>query len=546
MKKHSKKLISLLTAAVLLFSLSVSVFASDPALSDAVKGSAEYVYQTASNPQVGSTGGEWAVLGLARSGCEIPEEYFRNYYETLKQYTTACGGVLHEKKYTEYSRVIIALTAIGKDPTDVAGYNLLTPLGDFEKTSGQGLNGMAWALLALDSGNYEMPINAEAETQATRQMYIDAILDCQLSDGGWNLTGTGSADPDMTAMALQALAKYQSQTAVKAAVTRALTRLSALQNATGGYSSWGTATCESTAQVIVALCELGVSLNDSRFIKNGCTLLDALLSYRNSNGSFLHSLDGDSGNSRMASEQGFYALVAALRSQTGQNSLYRMGDAISIGEGDPTAPGKGEGLPGKHEDVRSMPITAPGTTFDDIVYSENITAIEALAARGIINGKGGGLFDPDANVTRAEFATIITRGLGLKEETTGVFKDVPSTKWYAGYVGTAAKYGIVNGVGNNMFDPEGTITRQEAATMVARAAKLCGMDVGMSASEIRDMLAQFGDYVSAASWAQESLAFCYRDGILSQSDLNIEPTKPILRCEIAQMLFNMLSCANLI
>lgn len=105
----------------------------------------------------------------------------------------ACGGVLHPRKYTEYSRVILALTAIGADPRDVAGYDLLVPLGDFERTIAQGVNGAAFALLALDAGEYEIPRNPAAATQATRQMYVDTILARQLPDGGWNLTGGDGA-----------------------------------------------------------------------------------------------------------------------------------------------------------------------------------------------------------------------------------------------------------------------------------------------------------------------------------------------------------------
>ena len=127
-----------------------------------------------------------------------------------------------------------------------------------------------------------------------------------------------------------------------------------------------------------------------------------------------------------------------------------------------------------------------------------------------------------------------------------MFSDVPSSKWYAGYIGTANSSGIVNGVGNGKFNPEGTITRQEAAAMVARAAKLCGLDTAMDAAATRDMLAQFGDYRSVASWAKGPMAFCYSANILDQSELNIEPTKAILRCEIAQMLYNMLTAAELI
>ena len=82
--------------------------------------------------------------------------------------------------------------------------------------------------------------------------------------------------------------------------------------------------------------------------------------------------------------------------------------------------------------------------------------------------------------------------------------------------------------------------------MVARAAKLCGMDTKLETYEILNVLAQFGDYKSIGSWAQESMAFCYGENIYDQSDLNTEPTRAILRCEIAQMLYNMLGSAKLL
>ena len=82
--------------------------------------------------------------------------------------------------------------------------------------------------------------------------------------------------------------------------------------------------------------------------------------------------------------------------------------------------------------------------------------------------------------------------------------------------------------------------------MVARAAKLCGMNTEYSATAARDVLAQFGDYTTAADWARAPLAFCYDQSILDASALNIQPTIPIRRCEIAQMLYNMLEKANLL
>ncbi|MCQ2405701.1 MAG: S-layer homology domain-containing protein [Oscillospiraceae bacterium] len=549
MKKGIKRALSLILSVALALSLCCGAFALDKSkLDNYVSVSSKLMYETVKNPQVGSIGGEWAVIGLARSGYKVPDDYFKAYYETLEAYVKSCKGILHSKKYTEYSRTALAVTAIGKDPRDVGGYNLLTPLGDFEKTIWQGINGPIWALIALDSGNYEIPRNPEAATQATRQMYVDEIISRQLDDGGWNLTdkgGSGSADADITGMALQALAKYLSSAKVKTACDRALDCLSRMQDNSGGFASWGTTNSESSVQVLVALCEMGISLDDERFVKNGKTVLDNVLSFRNSDGSFKHTSDG-SGNNQMSFEQGLYGIVAAQRAMEGKNSLYRMSDATSAGWQDDGGSKKGEGLEGKHEDVKPMKITAPGLTFDDIFDSENRAAIEALASRGIINGKGEGLFDPEAEMTRAEFATIITRGLGLVPEDTGVFSDVAPDKWYAAYIGTANKYGIVNGVGGGRFNPEGTITRQEAATMVARAAKLCGMNTEMSTGEIRDVLAQFGDYVTIASWAQGTMAFCYANGILDQNDIDTRPSVPILRCEIAQMLFNMLSEANLL
>ena len=539
--KQIRKFAALILAFSVLFSLAVPAFAASSVQSEMNK-SAAYMVSAVKAPEIGSIGGEWAVLGLARSGYSVPANYYDDYYARVEKYVKNCSGVLHERKYTEYSRVILALTAIGRDPSNVAGYNLLTPLGDFEKTIWQGLNGPIWALIALDSGNYDIPKNPAAKTQATRQLYIDEILNNQMKDGGWSLTGTGDSDVDISAMALQALAKYQDQKAVKTATDKALTWLSKNQDSKGGFASWGTTNVESVAQVIVALCELGMDLNDSRFVKNGHTLTENLLSFRQANGGFYHVLDGSDGNNQMSAEQGFYALVAIDRAENSKNSLYRMGDVTKNTAKPSTTVKKGSA----DASVSVPAVSAPGTTFSDVKNHANQTAIEALASRGIINGMGQGTFMPNKTMTRAEFAAIVTRALGLAAKDTKVFSDVPSSKWYAGYIGTANSSGIVNGVGNGKFNPEGTITRQEAAAMVARAAKLCGLDTAMDAAATRDMLAQFGDYRSVASWAKEPMAFCYSANILDQSELNIEPTKAILRCEIAQMLYNMLTAAELI
>ncbi|MEG1880792.1 MAG: S-layer homology domain-containing protein, partial [Oscillospiraceae bacterium] len=108
------------------------------------------------------------------------------------------------------------------------------------------------------------------------------------------------------------------------------------------------------------------------------------------------------------------------------------------------------------------------------------------------------------------------------------------------------KYGIINGVSDSEFNPEGMITRQEATTMVARAAKLCGMEISKSDDEIRNILAGFTDYLESDDWAKAGLAFCYGEKILDDSEMEIKPNTEILRSEVAQMVFNMLDKTKLI
>ena len=545
MKNIIRKTTALILLLALLCSaaLPVSASGSGTDVSAVMSDAATFVYQTVKAPTVASVGGDWAVMGLARSGAQIPQSYYESYYAAVEKYVKDCGGVLSNRKYTEYARVILALTAIGKDARSVAGYDLTKPLGDFEKTVWQGVNGPVWALLALDSANYPVPENPEAATQATRQMYVDRILEYQLSDGGWNLSGSAqnaSADPDLTGMVLQALAKYQDQAKVKTATDRALSCMSKLQDSDGGFSSWQTKNCESVVQMITALCELGIPLDDARFVKNGRTMLDSLLDFYVPGGGFVHSLQG-SGVDEMACEQGLYCLAAISRAQSGKNSLYRMDDALKL-------PGSGaaNGSTGRHADVKQMPVTVPGKTFPDIQDHPNQAAIEKLAARGIINGKSEIRFDPDTGMTRAEFAAIVVRGLGLSQKKTDAFTDVAPEAWYAGYVGTAYSYGIVNGVGNGKFNPSGPITRQEAATMVARAAKLCGLDTQRSDAAASGVLTRFSDAAQCADWAKASLAFCVETGILGNTASTLGPKTNIKRCEIAQMLCNLLQNAGLI
>lgn len=275
-------------------------------------------------PEVGSVGGEWLVIGLARSGREVADEYYDNVVKFIRENIND-KEQLDQNKSTENSRVILALTALGLDVTDVDGHNLLVGLTDMSFVTRQGVNGPIMALIALDSNDYDIPEVAESTGQVTRERLIDYILRTRLSDGGWALTGTTS-DADMTAMALIALAPYyDGNSEVKAAVDEALECLSDMQLSTGGYMSGSVATAESCAQVIEALTALGIDpATDSRFIKNGTSVLDALLSFAVDGGGFRHTQDGD--YDQMATEQGYCALTAYARFLGGQTALYDMSD----------------------------------------------------------------------------------------------------------------------------------------------------------------------------------------------------------------------------
>ena len=280
-------------------------------------------------PGVGSIGGEWMTIGLARSGRDVPSDY----YDAVVDYVKANideNGRLDYARSTENSRIILALTAIGKDVTDVGGYNLLGGLDSMEFIENQGINGPIWALIALDSHDY--PTSGDV----TREKLMQTILDAALENGGWALTGT-TADPDMTAMAMQALAPYyDTDENVRAAVDKALDVLSAAQLPTGGFVSWGSENSESCAQVIVALTALGIDpATDSRFVKNGMTALDALASFYVDGGGFRHTASGELDG--MATEQGYYALAAYYRFVNGQTSLYDMSD-VTIQPNTPATP----------------------------------------------------------------------------------------------------------------------------------------------------------------------------------------------------------------
>ena len=305
-----------------------------PGFDEAYAGAKAYIQSAVSAPVVSYLFGEWAVLGQARAKVPLSEAYIAAYYEKVVAYVKAnigSDGILRKPDdkntpvITDNERIILALTAIGKDPANVGGKNLLTALQDKDimkvtDTSNTDINGLVMGLLALNSRNY---------TSDTSWL-VQAVLAQQNEDGSWRASADTKpvGDVDMTAMALQALAPYHKDggnETVNTAVRKALNWLS------GKYRS-GYDSSESCAQVVIALSALNLDANtDARFTKTveGKTLsvLGNLLQYRVAeNGGFKHQF-ADKAVNEMATEQALCAMAAYARFTEKANALYDMTDA---------------------------------------------------------------------------------------------------------------------------------------------------------------------------------------------------------------------------
>lgn len=472
----------------------------------AFKDTGDYLENLAkqTTPTVNSIGGEWLVLGLVRSGREVPAGYYENVLDYVAHKIND-REQLHRSKSSDNSRVILALTAIGKDVTNVAGHNLLKGLTDMKYLKKQGINGPIWALIAFDSHNYEIPTAFEGGEQVTREGLIDCILAAQLSDGGWDLSGEKS-DPDLTAMAIQALAPYyEKNEKVKTAVDTALETLSKMQMADGGFGSWETVNSESSAQVIVALTSLGIDPNkDARFIKNGRSVVNALCDYFVEGGGFKHVADMEVDG--MASEQGYYALTACDRLQKGQTSLYDMTDV---------------------ELKQPLP-------FVDVPEGKWYhAAIEYVYNNNLMNGMDTTHFAPTAQLRRGQLVTILYRM--EKEPDVSIetpFTDLKKGSYYEKAVAWAYKEKIAEGVGDTRFAPEKPVTREQMVTFFARYAKLKGADVSKKAD-----LSKYQDANKVSKYAVDAMAWAVENKIVNGTSATmLSPKNTAIRAQAAQII----------
>ncbi len=295
------------------------------------------------------TGAEWYILCLAQSG----NYDFTAYEQALLDYLdkNTVPSATTKQKYA------LVLASIGS--TDAYISQIL------DSTVGTlGIMSYVYGLHLVNNG-YSAPLSAGKIT--------DAILSMQKDDGGWAISGTVS-DADVTAMTLQALAPYVSERQdVANAANRALSLLSERQTATGGYKSYGAENPESAAQVIIALCALGLDpLTDARFIKNGNTPFDFIATFALSDGGYAHTIGG--AYSSAATAQVFCAATAYLRFAGGQAPLYAL---------DKARPGEVQTVPDTQTAPQTQPEPPTAAPQNDLSYQPIACAI-VLVLGGVV------------------------------------------------------------------------------------------------------------------------------------------------------------------
>ncbi|MFD2129783.1 InlB B-repeat-containing protein [Pseudogracilibacillus auburnensis] len=361
-----------------------------------INAAARHTFETVPDPNMGTISGEWSVMNLLRgmyTGYDYintldtyennsgKEKYFTDYMKRIEDYVVIKQGNLDRNKSTEWSRLILSLSALDYDISDVSGFDFIDRLSSSHRFSHrQGINGPIWEIIAMNTGRYEF-YPSPSEDANTYGKMIDYILDREIKQndgtlGGWALASFGNPqpDPDITGMALQALASYYGnkekyeQTGAEtpfedfeAAVERGIYILSVIQAENGAFKAFGNVNAESTVQVIVALTELGIDplLNNvylsridktASFVTEGAVqdgvwtnnMIDALLTFWADGsrselgvGGFKHVTTGfdgggDSGYgvNAMATDQSLYGLIAYDRFTKGENTLYDMTDMM--------------------------------------------------------------------------------------------------------------------------------------------------------------------------------------------------------------------------
>jgi LPXTG-motif cell wall-anchored protein len=328
---------------------------SETKLLNAIDAVSEYVI----NNQVG----EWEAVALIQAGKELPSNYLENVKKLIKDKKGKFSRI------TDYERYTLGVLAAGGNPTNIAGYNLIEAIYNGNVTK-QGLNGVFYGLIAIDSANFDIPENAKW----TREKLVGHLLEKQNDDHGWSWDGSKKSDIDTTAMVLTALAPYKNETNVKTAIEEAVHYLSS-QYQTSKIDNSSTA-----AQVVVALSSIDVDANNPSFTKLGISLISYLLSFQNADGGF----DWQGGNISdvMSTSQGIQGVVAYQLFMKKHGSLYQLPLNLDTPEQEPINDNSDENAPEVDNDAADgdglpLPNTATNT-YNYLLFGVLLLLIGAI------------------------------------------------------------------------------------------------------------------------------------------------------------------------
>ncbi len=254
-------------------------------------------------------GEEWGIYALLRDGQTVPQQKLDSYYSDV---VTNVRSWKSDVLATEVERTALALNIMGKDITNVGGVNLVERICDHQDLTKQGSNALAWALIALDMNNTQIP----ADMKWSRESMIAELLKYQNKDGGFGLDKTGVSGVDMTAMCIQALARYRKQDEVAAAIEKGMKYLEAetAKNLNLGNS-------ESISQVIITLAVLNRDIvAEPGFGDELENVMSALAEYMVAGEGFKHDKNGKV--DKMASVQAMQALCAYERYLNGESGYW--------------------------------------------------------------------------------------------------------------------------------------------------------------------------------------------------------------------------------
>ncbi len=513
---------------------------------------------------------EWEIIGLSNAGRVIDASAADAYVASA---ANAARDWSVRTKPTEIARVCLAISSLGRNAADVGGVDLTLLLWNSALLT-EGSNEAAWAIIALDACGGVAPEGAAWTTDAM----IETLLSFQCADGGFGLYSNTDSGVDTTAMALQALSAHRDAPGVKQAIA------SALEYLRGQVKTTGFGTPEADAQVLMALCELGIDpVNEANgFGSPHANLITSIMAYRASDADgFAHTIGGKPQD--MSTVQALLGLVAyrdgvfdnVPSTDPAVEDVRVLIDAI----GEVTLDSRGDIAAARAayaalDDSQRAQIdarelfaaeTAYGTllaaTFTDVSghwVSVEQWLVPALG-RGIMagytdqNAAPTGLFGPDDALTRAQAAVIVYRYANPasrdtfdpeKYAQTSVFFDVAGGEYYTAAVNWCAEQGIVSGRdgagADHPFCPDDLITREELAKILANTARYFGAD-----TEVDDpsaLLGTFPDAASASAWAAPYLAWCVSEGVITGSlpDGALAPGDIATRAQAAKVFVGLL------